>query len=47
MNENKIGTIIVDNAVRLQMELGLGLLESVYEVVKHYRSASKSGRRRA
>src|SRR5215469_9100344 len=33
MNENEIGTIIVDTAVNLHKELGPGLLESVYEVV--------------
>jgi GxxExxY protein len=33
MNENEIGKIIVDCAVRLHKELGPGLLESVYEVI--------------
>ena len=33
MNENEIGKIIVDRAVRLHMALGPGLLESVYEVL--------------
>ncbi len=33
MTENEIGRIIVDCAVRLHMELGPGLLESVYEVL--------------
>ena len=33
MNENEIGKIIVDCAVQLHMELGPGLLETVYEVV--------------
>lgn len=33
MNENEIGKIIVDCAVRLHMMLGPGLLESVYEVL--------------
>lgn len=33
MNENDIGKMIVDAAVRLHMDLGLGLLESVYEVL--------------
>ncbi|WP_309387347.1 GxxExxY protein [Cerasicoccus frondis] len=32
MNENEIGTIIVDSAVKLHMALGPGLLESVYEM---------------
>jgi GxxExxY protein len=33
MTENEIGKIIVDCAVRLHMELGPGLLESVYETL--------------
>ncbi len=33
MNENEIGAIVVDCAVKLHQELGPGLLESVYEVV--------------
>jgi GxxExxY protein len=33
MNENEIGTIIVDTAVYIHKELGSGLLESVYEAV--------------
>jgi len=33
MNENEIGRIIVDCAVRLHMALGPGLLETVYEVL--------------
>jgi GxxExxY protein len=33
MTENEIGKIIVDCAVRLHMELGPGLLETVYEVI--------------
>ena len=33
MNENEIGRIIVDCAVRLHMELGPGLLEVVYETL--------------
>ncbi len=33
MNENEIGKIVVDSAVRLHKELGPGLLESVYEVL--------------
>ena len=33
MNENEIGTIIVDCAVHLHQALGPGLLETVYEVV--------------
>jgi len=33
MNENEIGTIIVDTAIDLHRRLGPGLLESVYEVI--------------
>jgi len=33
MNENEIGTIIVDTAVYLHKKLGPGLFESVYEVI--------------
>jgi GxxExxY protein len=33
MNENEIGTTIVDAAVYIHKKLGSGLLESVYEVV--------------
>lgn len=33
MNENEIGTIVVDCAVKLHKSLGPGLLECVYEVV--------------
>ena len=33
MNENEIGSIIVDTAVSLHKKLGSGLLENVYEVV--------------
>ena len=33
MNENDIGKIVVDCAVRLHKELGPGLLETVYEVI--------------
>ncbi|MFO0916442.1 MAG: GxxExxY protein [Pirellulales bacterium] len=32
MHENEIGSRIVDCAVRLHMELGPGLMESVYEI---------------
>ncbi len=32
MNENDIGTLIVDRAVQLHQDLGPGLLETVYEV---------------
>ena len=33
MNENEIGTAIVDSAVHLHRDLGPGLLETVYEVI--------------
>lgn len=33
MTENEIGRIVVDCAVKLHIELGPGLLESVYEVL--------------
>ena len=33
MNENQIGTLIVESAIRIHQELGPGLLESVYEAV--------------
>jgi len=33
MTENQIGSVVVDCAVKLHMELGPGLLESVYEVL--------------
>jgi len=33
MNENEIGTIVVDAAIQVHRALGPGLLETVYEVV--------------
>ena len=33
LNEDKIGSILVDVAINLHKNLGSGLLESVYEVV--------------
>ena len=33
MTENEIGTVVVDCAVQLHIELGPGLLETVYEVI--------------
>jgi len=33
MNENEIGKIIIDAAVKVHKELGPGLLETVYEVI--------------
>ena len=41
MNENEIGSIIVDTAVNLHKNLGSGLLESVYEVILMKRLAEK------
>ncbi len=38
MNENEIGGIVVDCAVKVHMRLGPGLLESVYEAVLFYDS---------
>ena len=37
MTENEIGKIVVDCAVKLHMDLGTGLLESVYEVLLAYK----------
>ena len=34
MTENEIGTILVGTAIEVHRELGPGLLESVYEVVR-------------
>jgi GxxExxY protein len=36
MTENEISKVIVDSAVAVHRELGLGLLESVYEIVLAY-----------
>ncbi len=36
MNENEIGSFVVDCAVKVHMRLGPGLLESVYEAVLSY-----------
>ena len=33
MNENEIGTLIVDTSLYLHKNLGPGLLESVYETI--------------
>lgn len=33
MNENKVGTIIVEAAIEAHRSLGSGLLEGVYETV--------------
>jgi GxxExxY protein len=32
MNENEIGTIVIESTIALHRELGPGLLESVYEI---------------
>lgn len=37
MTENEIGTIVVDCAVKMHMEIGPGLLESVYEAILEYK----------
>jgi iron complex transport system substrate-binding protein len=42
MNKNQIGTIIVDEAVRIYKALGPGLLEIVYEAVL-FRRQEKRG----
>jgi GxxExxY protein len=36
MNENEIGAIVVDCAIKVHIRLGPGLLESVYETVLAY-----------
>lgn len=41
MNENEIGKIVVDCAVRLHKELGSGLLETVYKVLLAHELKSK------
>jgi len=41
VNENDIGTIIVDDAIHLHQALGPGLLESVYEVLLARRLAKR------
>ena len=41
MNENEIGGIVVDCAVKVHMRLGPGLLESVYEAVLSYELQNK------
>jgi GxxExxY protein len=41
MNENEIGGIVVDCAVKVHMRLGPGLLESVYESVLSYELQNK------
>ena len=41
MNENDIGTIVVDEAIHLHQALGPGLLETVYEVILARRLARR------
>jgi len=41
MTENEIGQVVVDCAVKLHIELGPGLLESVYEVLLARRLAER------
>jgi GxxExxY protein len=36
MNENGIGTVVLDSALQIHRELGPGLLESVYEAILAY-----------
>ena len=36
LTENEIGTILIDTAIDVHRQLGLGLLETVYEVVLAY-----------
>lgn len=36
MNENQIGTIVVDASIEVHRELGPGLLESIYETALSY-----------
>lgn len=37
MNENEIGTLVLEHAIAIHRELGPGLLESVYEEVLAYK----------
>jgi GxxExxY protein len=41
LNENEIGAIVVDCAVQIHMELGPGLLETVYEIVLAHQLQAK------
>jgi GxxExxY protein len=36
MTENEISKVILESAIAVHKELGLGLLESVYEIVLAY-----------
>ena len=41
MNENEIGTVIIDTSIKIHKELGPGLLETVYEVILAYELEKK------
>ena len=41
MNENEIGTVIIDTSIKIHKELGPGLLESVYELILAYELEKK------
>jgi len=41
MTENEIGTIVIEEAIKIHRELGPGLLESVYETVLAYELNSR------
>jgi GxxExxY protein len=41
MNENEIGTVVVDCSINLHKELGPGLLENVYETLLAYELESR------
>lgn len=41
MNENEIGTVVVDCSISLHKELGPGLLENVYETLLAYELESR------
>ena len=41
MNENEIGTVIIDTSIKIHKELGPGLLESVDEVILAYELEKK------
>lgn len=42
MNENEIGTRVIESAIALHRELGPGLLESVYEVTLAHELAQRN-----
>jgi GxxExxY protein len=41
LDENEIGTYIVDLVVRIHRQVGPGLLESVYEVILAFELSNK------